>query len=106
MSPALKPVVRNSAKLSSGIAPLGQSCSSTGIRRVVVQGHSLAYDPVLHPVRDGGESSSITRPTEVADHAVGSSVCLEDWHRLARAALRLTGCISVDGIGIRASKRS
>jgi hypothetical protein len=100
MSPSFEPVMRNPAKLSSGIAPLGQRRSSAGVRRVVDQGHSLAYDPVLHPVRNGGQSPSITISAEVADDSIAGSVCLENGHILAGLALRLTGCVSVHSVRI------
>jgi hypothetical protein len=96
--------MRNSAKLSSGITPLSQRRSSARIRRVVVQGHSLTNNPVLHPVRNGGQSPSVTRPAEVADDSISGSVCLKDGHIFARATLRLTGCVSVHSVGIRALK--
>ena len=98
--------MRNSAKFSSLIAPLYQCRSSAGIRRVVGQGHALAYNPVLHPVRNGRESSSVTRSAKVADDAIAGSVSLEDGHILARLALRLTGGVSVHGIGISTLERS
>lgn len=94
--------MRDSAKLSSGIAPLSQCCSSARISRVIVQRHPLANNPVLHPVRNGRESSSITVAAEVADHAIAGAVCLENGHILARKALRLAGCISVHSVGISA----
>lgn len=87
--------MRNSAKLSSGIAPLSQRCSSARISGIVVQGYSLAYNPVLHPVRDGRESSSIAIATEVADDSIASAVGFENGHVLTREALRLTGCVGV-----------
>lgn len=87
--------MRYSAKLSSGIAPLSKCCSSAGISRIVVQGHSLAYNPVLHPVRDGRESSSIAISTEIADDSIAGAVGFENGHVLAREALRLTGSIGV-----------
>ena len=98
--------MRNSTKLSSGISPLNQCCSGAGIRRVVGQRHSLAYNPVLHPVRDGRESSPVTVSTEVVDHAIAGAVCLENGHILAGKALRLTRCISVHRIRISALKSS
>jgi hypothetical protein len=61
----------------------------------------LAYDPVLHPVRNSGQSPSVTRPAEVADDSIGGSVRLKDGHILAREALRLTGCIRVHSIRVR-----
>lgn len=87
--------MRDSAELSSGIAPLSQCCASARISRVVVQGYSLAYNPVLHPVRDSRESPSIAISTEVADDSIGGAVGFENGHVLAREALRLTGSIGV-----------
>jgi hypothetical protein len=104
MSPVFQPVLRNSPMLSSGIAPLSQCGSSARIRRVVVQGHSLAHNPVLHPVRNGGQSPSVARPAEVADDSIASSVCLKDRHVFAREALRLTGCVGIHSVGVRALK--
>lgn len=98
--------MRDSAKFSGLIAPLHQCCSSAGIRRVVGQRHALAYNPVLHPVRDGRESSSVTRAAEVTDDSIAGSVSLENGHILARLALRLTGCISVNRVRISALKGS
>jgi hypothetical protein len=92
--------MRNSAKLSSGITPLGQRCSSAGIRRVVDQGHPLAYDPVLHPVRNGWQCPPVAISAEVADDSIAGSVCLKDGHILARLALRLTGCVSVHSVRV------
>ena len=96
--------MRNSAMLSSGIAPLNQRRSSARIRRVVVQGYSLAQNPVLHPVRNCGQGPSVTRPAEVADDSIASSVCLKNGHVFAREALRLTGCVGVHSVRIRALK--
>ena len=98
--------MRNSAKFSSIVAPLDQCCSSAGISRVVGKGHTLAYNPVLHPVRDGRESSSVTRPAEVADDSIAGSVSLENRHILARLALRLARSVSVHCVGISALKCS
>ena len=98
--------MRDSAKFSGLIAPLHQCCSSAGIRRVVGQRHALAYNPVLHPVRDGRESSSVTRPAEVADDSVTGSVGLENGHVLARLALRLTRGVGVDSVWVPTLKGS
>lgn len=98
--------MRNSAKLSSIVAPLDQCCSGARIRRVVGQGHTLSYNPVLHPVRDGRESSSVTRPAEVADDSVTGSVGLENGHVLARLALRLTRGVGVDSVWVPTLKGS
>jgi hypothetical protein len=66
----------------------------------------LPYNPVLHPVRDGRESSSVTRPAEVADDAVAGSVGLENGHVLARLALRLARGVGVYSVGISTLKDS
>ena len=87
--------MRDSAKLSSGVAPLSQCCASARISRVVVQRHSLANNPVLHPVRDSRESSSIAIATEIANDSIASAVGFENGHVLARETLRLTGRIGV-----------
>ena len=92
--------MRDPTKLSSGIAPLDKRCSSAGIRRVVVRSQPLACHPVVHPVRDVRQSSSIAITAVIIDRSVGRSVCLKDGHLLARLALSLAWCICVHSIGI------
>lgn len=106
MSPALKSVMRDSAKLSGSIAPLDQRCPCAGVGSVVVGGHTLAGRPGVHPSRDSRQRPSITRPTEVAYDSVAGSVSLEDGHVLTGKALRLTWCIRVHSVGIRSLEGS
>jgi hypothetical protein len=85
---------------------LDKRCSSAGIRRVVVRSHSLARHPVVHPVRYGGQGSSVAITAVVIDRSIIRSVCLENGHLLARLALSLTWCICVHGIGVASGQGS